>query len=206
MASGVSLQGVLGAGEARLPVHIDGVLVFYSAAHHAGLQAQSVEQFDQLKEGMTLREIVTLLGPGSQDKLSGIGFVCWRCKDGRSLQVWPIRGLDEKVELILRVPGQRHADVARLAKSLIAKLKVVGQEVEVVLTQDTQLAKAHQAKVYRVGQTFQKVDPLPRLDFTIMKIEADVVHCRYFYSAAPEGMVHHSEYGNLMLRNIERRK
>jgi hypothetical protein len=48
------------------PVRIDGLVVFFSGAHYNGGETQKSESFDKLKEGMTLKEIVSLLGPGSQ--------------------------------------------------------------------------------------------------------------------------------------------
>jgi len=154
---------------------------------------------------MTLREIVSLLGPGSQNKFEGIGFITWRCEDGRVLQVWPTRQIDEKAKyhISLRGENQRHDDVRQLAKALIARLEIAKQNVAVTLTEDTGQAKAGEARTYEVGQTFQKVDPLPRIDFTISKIEDDCVHCAYFYQAPPEGLFHYSETGTLILHNRE---
>jgi hypothetical protein len=73
----------------------------------------------------------------------------------------------------------------------------------VVLTEDTHQAKAGAVKTYEVGQTFQKVDPLPRIDFSITKIEGESVYCRYFYQPAPQGLLRYSETGTLILHNRE---
>lgn len=184
---------------------IDGLVVYFSGAHSYGGEAKKAEDFDKLKEAMTLREIVSLLGPGSQNKFEGVGFITWRCEDGRVLQVMPTSQIDEKANyhISLRGENQRHEDVRALAKALIARMEIAKQNVAVTLTEDTYQAKAGEAKTYEVGQTFQKVEPLPRIDFTIGKIEADSVHCAYFYQAQPEGLLRYSETGTLILHNRE---
>lgn len=205
VSPGPMVEGILPEREPPQPVQIDGMLAYYVRTGHGGWQAQSAESFDKLKVGMTLKEIVTLLGPGSQDRLSGIGFICWRCEDGRILKVWPADDLNEKAKyhISLNGSGQRKEDVKRLAKALISKLQVVDQKVSVTLTQDTSVGKGKQTRTYPVGATFQKVEPLPRIDFTIMEIEEGSVHCQYFYQAQPEGVFHYTETGDLILRNRE---
>jgi hypothetical protein len=166
-------------------VRIDGVVAYYrGGAQHLGGEPKS-ESFDKLKEGMTLKEIVSLLGPGSQNKFAGVGFISWRCEDGRILQVWPTEQINEKAEyhVILTGTDQRHEEVARLAKALISSLNIKNLKVEVALTQDTSQAKAGQVRTYGVGQSFQKSEPLPELTFTIRKIEGYSVHCHYAYQA-----------------------
>jgi hypothetical protein len=187
------------------PVKIDGTVVYFSGAHLYAGKTQEPERFDKLKEGMTLRKIVSVLGPGSQNKFEGIGFITWRCKDGRVLQVWPTSQIDEKAKYHISLNGsnQRHKEVGRLAKRLIARLDITKQKVAVVLTEDTHQAKAGAVKTYEVGQTFQKVDPLPRIDFSITKIEGESVYCRYFYQPAPQGLLRYSETGTLILHNRE---
>ena len=187
------------------PKRIDGLVVYFSGAHYYGGEAKKAEDFDKLKEAMTLREIVSLLGPGSQNKFEGVGFITWRCEDGRVLQVWPTSQIDEKANyhISLRGENQRHDDVRQLAKALIERLEIAKQNVAVALAEDTHQAKAGEVKTYEVGQTFQKVDPLPRIDFTISKIEGDSVHCAYFYQALPEGLLRYSETGTLILHNRE---
>ena len=187
------------------PVRMDGIIVYFSGAHYYGGEVYARESFDKLEEGMTLREIVSLLGAGSQNKLEGVGFISWRCVDGRVLQVWPTSQLDEKAKyhISLRGTNQRHDDVGRLAKKLIARLDITKNKVAVILTEDTHQAKAGEIKTYEVGQTFQKVDPLPRIDFSITKIDGVSVHCSYFYQAPPEGLLRYAETGTLILHNRE---
>src|SRR4051794_6390489 len=43
--------------------------------------------FDKVRDGMTLKEVVDLLGPGHVPTLSGIGNLRWKCADGRELTV-----------------------------------------------------------------------------------------------------------------------
>lgn len=187
------------------PTRIDGVLAYFlSDPSHLYIgELKKPESFDKLKEAMTLREIVSLLGPGSKNRFEGIGFITWRCEDGRVLKVWPTNQIDEKAKYHISLYGknQRHDDVKKLAESLIAKLEINKLNVVVTLTEDTDQAKAGEAKTYEVGQMFQKVDPLPRIDFTINKIEGEAVHCSYFYQPPPEGLLRYSETGTLILHN-----
>lgn len=44
-------------------------------------------EFDKLRAGMTLREIVHILGPGYVPEFSGTGIITWTCADGRVLSV-----------------------------------------------------------------------------------------------------------------------
>ncbi|MBC8128581.1 MAG: hypothetical protein H8M99_15690 [Gloeobacteraceae cyanobacterium ES-bin-144] len=187
------------------PIRIDGLIAFYSGAQYYGGESRNPESFDKLKEGMTLREIVSLLGPGSQNKFEGIGLICWRCEDGRVLQVWPTDKLNEKARYHIALHGtaQRREDVVRLAKALVSGANVANQKVAVTLTEDTHQAKAGQLMTYEVGQTFQRVEPLPRIDFTITKIKGNSVYCRYFYQAPPEGLLRYTESGDLILNNRE---
>lgn len=191
------------------PVRIDGIVVYFLLGfqYHGGNGGKTQEcgSFDKLKEGMTLREIVSLLGPGSQNKFAGVANICWRCEDGRVLQVWPTHQLDKKAKYHISLHGtnQRHDDVKQLAKALIARLDITKQKVAVILTEDTDQAKAGEVKTYEIGQTFQKVDPLPRIDFSIIKIEDKTVHCNYFYQAPPEGLLRYSETGTMILHNRE---
>jgi len=185
-------------------VRIDGVLAYYSGARKYA-ETQKSESFDKLKEGMTLKEIVSLLGPGFMDMLAGVGYISWYCEDGRVLLLRRTLLLNEKdrYHISLSGTGQRSEDVARLAKALISSIHTTKLKVEVTLTQDTHQAKAGQVRTYEVGQMFQKADPLPRIDFYITKIEGDSVYCQYFYQAPPEGLLHYRENGNLILSNRE---
>lgn len=186
-------------------VRIDDLLVYFSRTFYHGGMAEKAEDFDKLEEGMTLRKIVSLLGPGSQNRFEGVGFITWRCEDGRVLQVWPTSRIDEKANYHISLWGenQRHDDVRNLSRELIERLVITARNVEVTLTEDTPQAKAGEAKIYEPGQTFQKIDPLPRIDFIISKIEGDSVHCVYFYQAPPEGLLRYSESGTLILRDRE---
>jgi len=187
------------------PIRIDDLIVYYSGFFHPQIEKHKSKLFDELKEGMSLKEIVSLLGPGSQSKLEGVGFVYWHCEDGRVLKVLPTRQINEKANFYIALHGanQRHKDVALLAKSLVSTLNIAEQKIEVTLKQDTNQAKAGQARTYEVGQTFQKVEPLPRIDFHITKIDGDSVHCRYFYQAQPEGLLRYTEDGDLIIHNRE---
>jgi hypothetical protein len=187
------------------PIRIDGLVVYYSGVYHPQNKTHQSKLFDELKEGMTLNEIVSLLGPGSQNKFEGVGFVYWHCEDGRVLKVLPTRQINEKANFYIALHGsnQRHEDVALLAKSLVSTLNITEQKIEVILKQDTNQAKAGQVRTYEVGQTFQKVEPLPRIDFHITKIEGNSVHCRYFYQAQPKGLLRYTEDGDLIMHNRE---
>lgn len=191
--------------ESLEPIQIEDVLVYYRGAHFYGVEIQNPSAFDKIKEGMSLGEIVSLLGTGSQNKFEGIGFITWRCEDGRVLKVWPSGQLKDEAEYFIELRGesQRTKDVKQLAESLISRLEISGQNVSVALTEDTYQAKAGELKTYSVGQTFQKTDPLPRIDFRITKIEERKVYCWYFYQAQPEGLLRYSETGNLILTRRE---
>ncbi|GAA5119184.1 hypothetical protein JIN84_22045 [Luteolibacter yonseiensis] len=189
------------------PVHLNGVLAYISKPW--GLRPadrdKDIQSFDQIKEGMTFREIVSLLGPGVQDSLSGVGMIFWGCKDGRVLvTARPGGSIDEKTSYQIRLQGrdQRHKDVAELARTLIADIEVSGQEVKVALTKDSDQAKAREVVTYQVGGMFQWMGPsgfLPRVDFTIEKIEGNSVFCHYYYGALPEGLLHYSDSGSIIL-------
>lgn len=189
--------------EHKEPVRIEDVLVYYRGPHFYGGERHSSDNFNKIKEGLSLNEIVSLLGPGSQNTLEGIGFISWRCEDGRILQMWPTGRLndDAKYHIVLHGESQRTKEVKQLAESLISSLEILDQKVSVVLAEDTYQAKAGEARTYAVGQTFQKTTPLPRIDFSITKIEEDLVHCRYFYQARHEGLLRYSESGNIKLQN-----
>lgn len=184
------------------PVRINGLLVYHSGKRYNEGHLHNVKSFNELKKGMTLKEIVMLLGPGSQNtEDSGIGFINWKCEDGRILNVWPSQQLNEKAKyhISLRGRNQRHQEIKKITMALITSLDIVNQKALVTLAVDTHQAKANQAKAYEVGNTFQKTEPLPRIDFTITSIEGDSVHCNYFYQAKPEGLLHYNENGKLIL-------
>lgn len=194
--------------EKPTPIFRDQVLVYYSAPHYYGGTIRKPEDFDTLKPGMSLRKIVSLLGPGSQNSMEGIGFIGWRCSDGRRLNVWPSASgnINKKASfhIDLKRTNHRHKEVAKMTKGLISKIEVNSQDVIVSLHVDTHQAKANVEKTYKVGETFQKVEPLPRIDFTITKIEGNSVHCYYFYQARPAGLLRYTETGSLILKQINK--
>jgi hypothetical protein len=65
----------------------------------------SPRAFDRIRSGMTLGELVAVLGPGripGGPYFSGCGIILWTCEDGRELSVWPVtHGRDE----VIRVDG-----------------------------------------------------------------------------------------------------
>jgi hypothetical protein len=66
--------------------------------------------FDQVRDGMTLRELVHLLGPGYIPQLSGTGTMVWWCADGRTLRVG--YATDPKTELTTTTtPGRKQAGI-----------------------------------------------------------------------------------------------
>lgn len=73
--------------------------------------------FYRIQSGMTLRELVDLLGPGWMTRYEGVGIITWTCQDGRQLQVCPWGCRREEVlplsvtrsGLDLEIPLQRSA-------------------------------------------------------------------------------------------------
>ena len=61
--------------------------------------------FDQVRDGMTLRELVNLLGPGYIPQFSGTGTMVWSCVDGRTLRVG--HATDPKTELATQATAGR---------------------------------------------------------------------------------------------------
>jgi hypothetical protein len=59
------------------------------------------KQFDRIHSGLTLRELVALLGRGWMgghgDYQEGCGIIRWTCEDGRELSVWPVTSRPEEV-------------------------------------------------------------------------------------------------------------
>ena len=45
----------------------------------------SAGTFDRVRDGMTLRELAAVVGPGYVPELSGTGHIRWTCEDGRTL-------------------------------------------------------------------------------------------------------------------------
>lgn len=158
--------------------------------------------FDQIEPGLTLREVITMLGPGYQLIGEGVGFIYWNCEDGRILNMWPKEyKLSEKPKywIVVRGLNQKHDVIRKLAHDFIAGIRIVDAKALIVLKQDTYLVKAGKPRYYGIGDCFQKVEPLPRIDFRIKGIDADGVHCEYFYQALPEGLIHYFEHGNVIL-------
>ncbi len=85
-------------------VKIDGVLAYYITSSIYPQRFVSKDKFDKIKPGLTLRQIVKILGPGYTYAFSGIWAIHWTCKDGRSLSVWPHEyKLDKKFKFIFRI-------------------------------------------------------------------------------------------------------
>ena len=182
-------------------VTIDGVLAYHIT--WGDLQTIRTEIFDTIKPGLTLKEIINVFGPGYQTPAEGVGLIYWKCKDGRILNVWPREyKLHEKPKYWMNVRGvnQKHDLIETLAHNFIAGIRVVDTKALVVLKEDTYLAKAGNSRYYGVGDCFQKVEPLPRIDFRIEQIDPSGVHCKYFYQAPPDGLIHYSEHGNIILK------
>jgi hypothetical protein len=81
--------------------------------------------FDRVRDGMTLRELVNLLGPGHIPQLSGTGTMVWWCVDGRTLRVG--YATDPKTELTTQAtPGRKQVRVTmwnRDRKPLVLPVK-----------------------------------------------------------------------------------
>jgi hypothetical protein len=61
----------------------------------------TAEAFDQVRSGMTLAELVRLLGRGWMcEQYEGCGIIRWACQDGRELSVWPITYRRDEVILV----------------------------------------------------------------------------------------------------------
>jgi hypothetical protein len=50
-----------------------------------GIKPATAAAFDNIRDGMTLKELVDVIGPGSMPALSGSGMLSWTCEDGRTL-------------------------------------------------------------------------------------------------------------------------
>ncbi len=182
-------------------VKVGGVLAYHIT--WGALQTTQTDIFDTIKPGLTLKEIISVLGPGYQTPAEGVGLIYWKCEDGRILNVWPREyKLHEKPKYWINVRGvnQKHDVIEALAHDFIAGIRIVDTKVLVVLKEDTYLTKAGKPRYYGVGDCFQKVEPLPRIDFRIKHIDHAGVHCEYYYQAPPEGLIHYSEHGNIVLK------
>ena len=185
-------------------VMIEGMLVY--RINWESQQPVQSKTFDGIKPGLTLEEMVTMLGPGYQPITEGVGLIYWDCEDGRTLNLKSKEyKLDEKPKYWIDVRGvnQKHGVVSQLTRDLIAGIKITDTRVAVVLKVDTYQAKAGKSRYYGVGDCFQKAEPLPRIDFTIKQIDGNGVHCEYFYQAVPEGLIHYCEQGNLILKEMK---
>jgi hypothetical protein len=60
------------------------------------------EVFDKVRSGMTMGELVDLLGPIWLPSLGAMDSILWRCEDGRDLRAFPVLGTKEEV---FRVDG-----------------------------------------------------------------------------------------------------
>lgn len=52
---------------------------------------------NKIRSGMTLAQVVDLLGKGWVPPGSGTGIVTWGCTDGRNLKVWPKRYTKDEI-------------------------------------------------------------------------------------------------------------
>jgi hypothetical protein len=177
------------------------------AYYIGGQNLQPVERsvFDKLAPGMSLQQLVALLGPGFQPIYEGIGLIYWSCEDGRALNYWPdydARG-NSRYWVDAHGQDQKHEIVGRLAQDLIAGIVIKGAKAVIVCTKDTRQAKAGKPRTYAVGDTFQKVQPLPRIDLRIKRLDAKGLLCDYWYQASPEGILRYSESGTIMIRPKE---
>lgn len=182
-------------------VKIDGFLAYYIST--GPLHLIATIKFDSLKPGLTLKELIAKLGPGYQSPLEGVGLIYWKCEDGRILKVMPDSyKLNEKPRYWIEIFGnnQKHAEVQKLAMDFIKGIQVKNEEVLIALTKDTPLAKAHEVRAYEVGDCFQKVAPLPRIDFRIRKMDGQAIHCEYFYQAEPKGLNHVYDTGWVIIQ------
>lgn len=57
-------------------------------------------QAKELREGMTLKELVVAFGPGWRSPDSGTGIIQWAFDDGRVLCMWPSSGTSAKETVI----------------------------------------------------------------------------------------------------------
>ena len=194
-----NLKPITPAPKDAKEVKIDGVLAYHIT--WGPLQTIRTDIFDTIKPGLTLKEIISVFGPGYRTPAESAGLIYWKCEDGRILNVWPTK-LHEKTTYWIDVIGvnQKHDVIEAFAHDFIAGIRIVDTKVLVVLKEDTLLAKAGKSRYYGVGDCFQKVEPLPRIDFSIKHIDSAGVHCEYFYQAPPDGLIHYSEHGDIILK------
>jgi len=187
-----------------VPYHMEGKLVFFMVEGGGGDSGFSIEKasFDKVWLGMTLDQLVSLLGPGTVSSFSGTASASWKCEDGRILSLVCPPSIHQTAKFTIRQQGedQRHEEVRKLAEKLIASIEIADGAVRVALTEDTHQAKAMVMKTYRVNETFQRRSLLPGIGFTITSIKDDAVHCRYSYQPSPDGVYQYSETGSIILR------
>jgi hypothetical protein len=179
---------------------VDGATGYYSESQASQPAEESV--FDKIVPGMDFQQLVALLGPGFRSIAQDCSIIHWNCEDGRELHFWPDVTVDGKSHYWIDARGQdqRHEIVGRLAQDLIAGILIKDAKAVIVCTKNTCQAKAGKPRTYRVGDRLQKAEPLPRIDLTFKRINADGLLCDYWYQACPEGIIHYFEHGTIAIR------
>src|SRR5262245_40633355 len=83
-------------GRAQEKVAAKDAWLYHSATYQLP-RTVSKEKFDQIRQGMTLGELQTLLGKAWMRPQSSIRDIHWGCRDGRTLTVWPGKFSKEEV-------------------------------------------------------------------------------------------------------------
>ena len=178
---------------------IDGVLAYYIANSHP--KTISKESFDKIKPGLTLMQIIDILGPGYTHPLSSVGFINWRCKDGRVLRIWPRGGAwNKKSKFTIEGKNRSHAIVKKIVIDLISGMKIYDKKVLIICTKNTDQAKAGEPRFYKVNDRISKGSPLPGIEFRIRQIEPDRIFSVYSYEALPEDNMHYRETGVIFIK------
>jgi len=179
-------------------VKIDGVLVYYIA--YGPLKLINKDCFDKIKPGLTLRQIIKILGPGHMYPFSGVGGIYWTCKDGRGVVGIITNELDKKFNFTLCAKNKKHTIIKKLAKDLISGMKIYDKKVLIVCTKNTAQAKAGEPRFYKINDWISKPSPLPGIEFKIRQIEPDGIFCDYSYEALPEDNMRYRETGVIFIK------
>jgi len=179
-------------------VKIDGVTVYYIA--YSPLKLVNKDCFDKIKPGLTLRQIIKILGPGHMYPFSGVGFIYWSCKDERRLFGIITNKLDKKFKFTLQGKSRNHKIVKKLADDLISGMKIYDKKVLIVCTKSTAHAKAGESRFYKINDWISKRRPLPSVEFKIIQIELDGIFCEYSYEALPEDNMRYRETGLIFIK------
>ena len=113
--------------------------------------------------------------------------------------------INRKAEYYIKQSGfsQRHDEIKVMLITLFSSFEVKGDQVFISTTENTNRQKIGETKGFKAGDSFQKSEPLPRIDLSISKIEDGAVHCRYFYQAPKIGLLNYSENGEVVIRDKE---